>query len=69
MENEDLLWWGYVHENGSIQVKRYWDDPSDIQDARESDLVLRVFTPFKANGREEAINYIINAINHEATRH
>ncbi len=47
-------WWGYRHTNGSLQVKRYFDD-RDIQEARESDFVVRTAGPFYANNREEAL--------------
>lgn len=54
----DLFWWGYVHVNGSVQVKRYHDSLMDIEDARDSPFVTRVFSPFKAEDREDAIRYI-----------
>ena len=49
-----LLWWGYVHINGSIQVKRYFD-PLDIDEAHESPFVKEVYGPWDCAGREEAI--------------
>lgn len=51
------IWWGYLHKNSSIQVKIFIDF-LDIDDAYDSDLVQRVFLPFKANNRDDAINYI-----------
>ena len=53
-----LAWWGYIHTNGSIQVKRWFDDPLDLREARESPFVDRVYGPFEADGREEAIAII-----------
>ena len=53
----DLKWWGYLHENGGIQVKRYFGS-MDTQEARESPFVDAVFGPFNADGREDAINKI-----------
>lgn len=50
-------WWGYVHENGSIQVKRYFDQ-QDIDDAIESPFVAKVFHPFEAESREDAIKIV-----------
>lgn len=47
---EKFEWWGYIHENNTIQVKRYFDK-RDLQDAR-------VFSPFLASGREDAIEKI-----------
>ncbi len=51
------LWWGYIHINGSIQVKRYFDK-RDIEEANESSFVNNVINPFSANNREEAIKYM-----------
>lgn len=58
--DETNYWWWYIHENGSIQVKRYfWKESNiDIQDARESPFVWTVFTQFPAENREQAIIYI-----------
>jgi hypothetical protein len=54
-----MLWWGYVHINKSIQVKRFFNQ-IDIDDAYESPFVERVFEKFEANNREEAIKHIEN---------
>jgi len=47
-------WWGYLHVNGGIQVKRFFSQ-EDLDDANESPFVKRVFEPFEANSREQAI--------------
>ena len=49
-----MVWWGYVHINGSIQVKRFygWDD---ITEAEESDFVKEVIRPFVSPNREDAL--------------
>lgn len=57
MEDEQFLWWGYRHVNGSVQAKRYFDE-RDIEDAQESDFVSSIVLPFKAKGREEALKHI-----------
>lgn len=57
MAQPEIEWWGYLHINGNIQVKRYFDD-RDLDDAYESDFVSTVFHPFKAAGREAAIKHI-----------
>ena len=49
-----LLWWGYEHENGSFQVKRYFNN-RDLVEARESPFVVYVIGPFLAKDREEAL--------------
>lgn len=51
---EGLQWWGYLHTNGSIQVKRYFD-ARDLSEARESPFVQRMTGTFEADSREEAI--------------
>ena len=48
-------WYGYLHTNGSIQVKRYLDS-RDLQDCDESDFVVSYTQPFMAIDREEAIS-------------
>jgi hypothetical protein len=57
-----LMWWGYLHINGSIQVKRAFNHPSlmerDFDEAIESPFVSQVFKTFEANSREEAIAHI-----------
>ena len=47
-------WWGYLHSNGSIQAKRFFDQ-KDIESARESDFVLAVSWVFDAVNREDAL--------------
>lgn len=54
-----FTWWGYIHENGSIQVKRYFDQ-EDIDDALESPFVAKVIRPFEAESRDDAIRHIQN---------
>lgn len=60
----DLEWWGYLHTNGTIQVKRFFDD-LDLQDAHESPFVERVFPPFKAKNRDDAIRIIMERVQKE----
>jgi len=50
-----MLWWGYVHVNGSLQVKRFFSE-DDLDDARSSPFVDEVIRPFEAESREDAIN-------------
>lgn len=51
---EKNQWYGYRHENGSIHVKRYFDQ-RDTDEALESDFVEAVVGPFYADNREEAL--------------
>ena len=50
-------WWGYIHTNGSIQVKRYFG-AEDIREAHDSPFVARVHGPFLAVDRDQAISII-----------
>ena len=52
-----LKWWGYIHSNGSIQVKRYFG-AEDIMEAKESPFCIRTYGPFDATDREDAITII-----------
>lgn len=47
-------WWGYLHTNGGVQVKRYFDN-GDLVEAKKSPFVEKVCGPFMANDRDEAI--------------
>lgn len=53
----ELQWWGYLHVNGTVQVKRYFDERA-IEDALASDFVIRVVWPFVAENRDDALRII-----------
>lgn len=54
-------WWWYEHESWSLQVKRYfWQE--DIIDARESPFVARIFGPFMAKDRGDALEILRNKL-------
>jgi len=46
-------WWGYIHSNGSLQIKRYFDQ-RDIEVAKESSFVLHTIGPCEAITRDDA---------------
>jgi hypothetical protein len=50
-------WWGYLHINGTIQAKRYFDS-RDTAEAEESVFCGKVVYPFEAENREKAIEHI-----------
>ena len=50
----ELSWWCYIHENGTLQVKRYLG-PIDLEEADESPFVKRRTDWFMATSREDAI--------------
>lgn len=57
----NLQWWGYLHTNGSIQVKRYFSQ-QDMDEAWESPFVIAVAGPWDCTGREEAISKTKEAV-------
>lgn len=58
-ECNDIMWWGYLHANGTIQVKRWLGDPKDYtEDCEGNDLVQLVVRPFVAKSQEEAYEFI-----------
>lgn len=59
-----MIWWGYKHINGTYQAKRFFDK-EDIDDAYESPFVSEVVPPFKADGRDEALEIIRKKIEME----
>jgi len=55
----DIKWWGYLHTNGTIQVKRWFGDYKDYQDdCYGNPFVEKVVKPFIAESREEATKII-----------
>jgi hypothetical protein len=52
-------WWGYLHNDGSIQVKRWFGDEGDYTTYCEgNDFVVKIIYPFKSASREEALDKI-----------
>ncbi len=50
---EKNKWWGYIHNSGSVHLKRYFSG-FDLQEARESPFVKSVHGPWLCQTREEA---------------
>jgi len=48
-----LLWWGYRHINGSLHLKRYFDN-GDISEAINSPFVQEISGAFSAKNSDEA---------------
>lgn len=60
----DLMWWGYLHQNGTIQVKRWFGDHKDYTDDCDGNpFVVRVVKPFEAKTREEALKKVVTELN------
>lgn len=62
----ELEWWGYKHNCGSYQAKRYFEK-LDITEAQESPFVEFVVGPFMAKDREDALSKVKSLID-EKTR-
>ena len=59
MSELKIMWWGYLHANNTIQVKRWFGDHKDYtEDCDGNDFVKRVVRPFEAETREQAIEII-----------
>jgi len=56
MNDNRLMWWGYLHANGTLQLKRWFGDCADYTtDCEGNAFVQRVVTPFEAADREAAL--------------
>lgn len=52
---DKMMFWGYLHQNGTIQVKRWFGDHKDYTDDCDgNDFVQKVVRPFEAETREQA---------------
>lgn len=57
------MWWGYLHSNGTVQVKRWFGDHEDYTgDCIGNPFVLEVVRPFEANSHEEALKIIVERL-------
>ena len=53
------MWWGYLHSNGTVQLKRWFGDHKDYtEDCYDNPFVVNVVSPFEAESREKAIEII-----------
>ncbi len=55
----DLWWWGYLHCDNSIHLKRYLYDISNNAEVIDCVFVKRIILPFKAANQEIATAYVI----------
>lgn len=48
-------WWGYLHQNGTVQIKRWFGDHGDYtSDCEGNPFILEVVRPFEADSQQEA---------------
>ena len=56
-------YWGYLHSNGSVQVKRWFGDVKDYTtDCNNNEFVVRVVPPFTAESKERARYFVENKV-------
>ena len=53
------MWWGYLHSNGHIAVKRWYGDHADYtNDCVGNPFVIKVVKPFYAHDKAEAMDIL-----------
>lgn len=62
-EEPKLMWWGYLHQNGSIQLKRWLGDHKDYTtDCEGNEFVITVVKPFEAPDRITAFRQVLISV-------
>lgn len=64
---DKIMWWGYLHSNKTIQVKRWFGDHKDYSrapggDCYDNDFVVEIVPPFEADSRDAAETIIANKL-------
>lgn len=55
----DIMWWGYLHSNGTLQLKRWFGDVKDYTDDCEGNpFTVIVVHPFKADNHDDALEIL-----------
>jgi hypothetical protein len=63
---QGLWFWGYLHSNGTVQVKRWFGDHDDYtRDCEGNEFVKKVVMPFTADNFDEAKEYITKKLRWE----
>lgn len=57
----NIKWWGYLHVEGTLHVKRYFD-LQDLDEADESPFVELFAGPWECSGKEEALEKLRKAV-------
>lgn len=53
------MWWGYLHKNGTIQLKPWFGDHKDYTtDCKDNEFVVKVCPPFYAGNKDLAIRLL-----------
>jgi hypothetical protein len=67
-EEQGLMWWGYLHLDGSIQLKRWFGDPRDYTtDCEGNDFVVKVVKPFRCDTADKARMYLRGVLSGDLT--
>lgn len=65
---DQIMWWGYLHQNGTIQVKRWYGDVKDYTtDCEGNEFVQCVVQPFAAQSHGHAAVWIKHEVDKRMT--
>jgi len=57
------MWWGYLHSNNTVQLKKWSGDHKDYtDDCYLNDFVVQVVKPFSASTQKEALRILKNKL-------
>lgn len=58
-----LMWWGYLHLNGTPQLKRWHGDVQDYTtDCENNPFVIKVVRPFECDSGDGAMKKLISLL-------
>lgn len=65
---DENLWYGYLHVNGTVQVKRWFPTTGhlDLEEALESPFVQKVHGPVPADNRKQALEIFTEKLKSES---
>ncbi len=63
-----MMFWGYLHSNGTIQCKRWFGDVRDYStseggDCHNNPFTLQIIEPFESTSNEAAYEFIAQRLN------
>lgn len=54
----NIMWWAYLHQNGTVQLKRWFGDHADYtDDCIGNEFVRQVVPPFISETRDDAMAF------------
>ena len=57
-----IMWWGYLHSNGTVQLKRWFGDHADYTDCKGNPFVKHVVPPFESDTSAKALEILLNEL-------